>query len=218
MGCMHKGASLGALSKPSAHLPFPEGTSTRLLPWHRSCDCCPCCPSLTCAMSPCLLFSSSEFLPSCLADARVTARAVPQVWGKSTSMALVTREQNHMGSDWKRPLRSRSPSCAQSPRCHSDQGAECHVQSRLEPLRGWGLQHLPGIPIPVSERLGSGLSEGSLLSRPGPGPPQLQVVVWAVLGLAAITETQLCVTTFRDSMTWSMIEVPWLEEHMILGN
>lgn len=72
---------------PTLH---PPETSTHLLPWHHSCDCYPCSPSLTRATSP-----FSCFTPLSSSPPVFQVLMVLQVWRKSTTMSLVTQEQNH---------------------------------------------------------------------------------------------------------------------------
>ena len=54
---------------------------------------------------------------------------------------------------WKRPLRSSSPTVTLTPPCLLNHVPRCHIYTFFKHLRGRGLHHLPGQPVPTSEFL-----------------------------------------------------------------
>jgi len=60
---------------------------------------------------------------------------------------------NHRTIGWKRPLRSSSETIHPAPPCLLIHILKCHIYTYFEHPQGWGLSHLPGQPVPMSDHL-----------------------------------------------------------------
>jgi len=52
---------------------------------------------------------------------------------------------------WKRPLRLSSPTNHPTPPCPLNHILKCHIYTFFKHLQGWGLHHLHGQPVPMSD-------------------------------------------------------------------
>jgi len=60
-------------------------------------------------------------------------------------------QKNHRIIDWKRPLRSSSPTIHPTPPCLLNHVPRCHIYTFFKPLQGWSLPHCLGQPGPMSD-------------------------------------------------------------------
>jgi len=71
---------------------------------------------------------------------------------ESTKSKKITESYNPSNIVWKRPLRSSSQTISPTPPCLLNHIPKCQVHTLFEHLQGWGLNHLPVQPIPMSDR------------------------------------------------------------------
>jgi len=57
----------------------------------------------------------------------------------------------HRITGWNRPLRSSSPTIRPTTPCLLNHTPKCHIYTFFEHLQGWGLNHLPGQPVPLPD-------------------------------------------------------------------
>jgi len=53
---------------------------------------------------------------------------------------------------WKRPLRSSSPTIHPAPPFLLNHILKCHIYTFFKHLQGWGLNYIPGQPVPVPDQ------------------------------------------------------------------
>ena len=83
-----------------------------------------------------------------------------------TSVHAIIESWNHRIIDWKRPLRSSSPTINPTLPCLLNHITKCHVYTFFEHLQGWGLHPLPGQPVPMPDRSFSKEIFPSIQSKP----------------------------------------------------
>ena len=98
---------------------------------------------------------------------------------------------------WKRPLRSSSPTSHPTTPCLLNHILKWHIYMFFKHLQGWGLNHLPGQPVPMPEHSFSKEIFPNIQSK----PPlrQLQAIASHPIAsyLGEETNTRLTTTSFQ---------------------
>ena len=99
---------------------------------------------------------------------------------------------HHRIIGWKRPLRWSSPTIHPTPPCLLNHIPNCHIYTFFEHLQGWGLHHIPGQPVPMSDHSFSKQIFPNIQSK----PPlmQLEAVVSRPITSYLGEETNTCLT------------------------
>ena len=94
---------------------------------------------------------------------------------------------------WKRPLRSSVPTIHPTPPCLLNHMPKGHIYMVFEHLQGRGLNHLPGLPVPISDHSFSKEIFPDSQSK----PPLMQLEAIASRPIASYLgeETNTCLTT-----------------------
>ena len=120
------------------------------------------------------------------------------ITSKSCEETHVYIKLDHRIIGWKRPLRSSGPTIHPTPPCLLNHVPNCHIYTFSKHFQGWGLHHLPRMPIPMSDH---SFSKG-IFPNIQYNPPQTQLEVIASHPIASHlggeTNTHLTTTSFRE--------------------